>query len=195
MNSTEWLKMNLPGYDDAADILKLSENFDTLDRILKSNADIDTETKAEIERIMAEILKVKDNQLDDMRNVTIAINEVNNLIRGLDQRVTAIEEGEIEREENYVYYGQSTAATPTQSQMNSLNKIMTNVAYRDLNISVSNAYWYYALPVRFGTVRFEVSGFTGGFLEPTVMVLSGEDYYVYRSIQVLNGSATIIVKA
>ena len=30
MESTDYLKMNVPGYSDAADILKVSENFETL---------------------------------------------------------------------------------------------------------------------------------------------------------------------
>lgn len=31
MNTSDWLKMNLPGYEDSADILKVTENFQKLD--------------------------------------------------------------------------------------------------------------------------------------------------------------------
>lgn len=53
MESTDFLKMNVPGYSDAADILKVSENFEKLDDNLEGTA----EKVADLERRLEKLEK------------------------------------------------------------------------------------------------------------------------------------------
>lgn len=57
MESTDFLKMNVPGYNDAADIAKVSENFETLDNNIKSTAE-------ELEDLKVRVSKLEKTQPD-----------------------------------------------------------------------------------------------------------------------------------
>lgn len=57
MNSTDFLNMNVPEYSDAADIAKVSENFETLDNNIKITAD-------ELADLKARIIKLEKTQPD-----------------------------------------------------------------------------------------------------------------------------------
>lgn len=202
MNSSEWLKLNLPELKDPADILKLSQNFEWLDKFLKEFSTNNSEMKKEISDMRKEILSLKNQRAEDVRDTTIAINSIKDSLSSLALRVAKLEEGGGQKvDENYIYWGNSKNAVPSAVIVQNLANILwTEQPYRDINVTMNEEYCYYALPVRFGQVRFEVSGFTGGFEEPVVLPLSSsnheaEDYYVYRSVRVLNGSVTIKVKA
>lgn len=51
MESTDYLKMNVPGYSDAADIAKVSENFETLDNNIKSTAEELEDLKVRVSKL------------------------------------------------------------------------------------------------------------------------------------------------
>lgn len=67
------------------------------------------------------------------------------------------------------------------------------------DFNVNNQYIYFAYPTRFGVGSFSVGGFGGGF-EPAETVSftnnSGytENYYVYRSTNLLSGKVTVVLK-
>lgn len=135
-----------------------------------------------------------------LSNITANIQSLNESIISLDARVSALEPTPpTPTNKFYVYYGGSAVATPNAAAVASLPfVIFTDTVYRTISIPCTNQYCYYCIPSDQPNVEFEVSGFTGGFEDPvTVPVeINGEsvNYKVYRSNQILNGTATYKIK-
>lgn len=137
-------------------------------------------------------------------NITASIKSITESISSLDARVTALEGSTPTPTPTptkfYVYWGASATATPTSSTVTSLAfSTYTETALRTISVACNDEYCYYCIPATESDVQFEVSGFTGGFENPTqVAVLDSEGvtttYKVYRSSQKLNGTAPIKVK-
>ena len=139
-----------------------------------------------------------------LQNVSANMQSINDSIINLDERVTALEGGQPEPPtplpKFYVYYGGSAVETPSAAAVSSLPFVIyTDTVYRTISIPCTNQYCYYCIPSDQPNVEFEVSGFTGGFEDPvTVPITINEEtvnYKVYRSTQILNGTAIYKVKA
>lgn len=140
-----------------------------------------------------------------LQNINANMQSVNESIINLDERVTALEEGPQPEPPTplpkfYVYYGGSAVETPSAAAVSSLPfLIYTDTVYRTVSIPCTNQYCYYCIPADQPNVEFEVSGFTGGFEDPvTVPITINEEavnYKVYRSTQLLNGTAAYKIKA
>lgn len=98
---------------------------------------------------------------------------------------------------NPIYYGVGSLASGfTSDFIKGLSKQVQNTKAYDFTSAPKNQYVYYAVPKRLGKVTFKVNGFAGGFEEPVVVnVKNGypEDYYVYRSTEVLTGTLNVDV--
>lgn len=137
-----------------------------------------------------------------LANVTANLQTFTDTMESLDARVTALEEGEQPQPvpKFWIYYGGSDAETPSVEAINSLPyKLYTDTVYRTVSITCLNQYCYYCIPADQPNVQFEVSNFTGGFENPVIIPLAIEgeettDYKVYRSCQLLNGTATYKIK-
>lgn len=137
-----------------------------------------------------------------LANVTANLQTFTDTMESLDARVTALEEGEQPQPvpKFWIYYGGSDAPTPSVEAINSLPyKLYTDTVYRTVSITCLNQYCYYCIPADQPNVEFEVSNFTGGFENPVIIPLAIEgeettDYKVYRSCQLLNGTATYKIK-
>ena len=140
-----------------------------------------------------------------LQNVNANLQTFTETMASLDARVTALEEGEQPEppppvEKFWVYYGGSDAETPSIEAVNSLPyKLYTDTVYRTASITCNNQYCYYCIPADQPNVQFEVSNFTGGFEDPVIILIAIEgeettDYKVYRSTQILNGTATYKIK-
>ena len=140
-----------------------------------------------------------------LQNVNANLQTFTETMASLDARVTALEEGEQPEPPEpvvkfWVYYGGSSIETPSIEAVNSLPyKLYTDTVYRTVSITCLNQYCYYCIPADQPNVQFEVSNFTGGFENPVIIPLAidGEettDYKVYRSCQLLNGTATYKIK-
>lgn len=140
-----------------------------------------------------------------LQNINANMQSINESIINLDKRVTALEEGTQPEPPTplpkfYVYYGGSAIETPSAAAVSSLPfVIFTDTVYRTISIPCTNQYCYYCIPADQPNVEFEVSGFTGGFEDPvTVPITINEEtvnYKVYRSTQILNGTAVYKIKA
>ena len=89
---------------------------------------------------------------------------------------------------NGVYYGTSTEPAIVNSAfILGLTKELRSSKRTSIDVTAdAGEYVYYCVPTRFGTCRFSVDGFTGGFaLVDTISFTNAsgyaEDYYVYRS--------------
>ena len=171
---------------------------------------------AEITRNVAatagELDTLESRHSSDMAAIQLQLQSVNASLQtftdtmvSLDARVTALEEGEQPEPpppvvKFWVYYGGSNIATPSIEAVNSLPfKLYTDTVYRTVSITCNNQYCYYCVPADQPNVQFEVSNFTGGFEDPVIIpiAIEGEtttDYKVYRSTQLLNGTATYKMK-
>ena len=137
-----------------------------------------------------------------LQNVNANLQTFTDTMESLDARVTALEEGEQPQPvpKFWIYYGGSDAPTPSVEAINSLPyKLYTDTVYRTVSITCLNQYCYYCIPADQPNVQFEVSNFTGGFENPVIIPLAIEgeettDYKVYRSCQLLNGTATYKIK-
>ena len=137
-----------------------------------------------------------------LANVTANLQTFTDTMESLDARVTALEEGEQPQPvpKFWIYYGGSDAPTPSVETINSLPyKLYTDTVYRTVSITCLNQYCYYCIPADQPNIQFEVSNFTGGFENPVIIpiAIEGEgttDYKVYRSCQILNGTATYKIK-
>ena len=137
-----------------------------------------------------------------LANVTANLQTFTDTMESLDARVTALEEDEQPQPvpKFWIYYGGSDAPTPSVEAINSLPyKLYTDTVYRTVSITCLNQYCYYCIPADQPNVQFEVSNFTGGFENPVIIPLAIEgeettDYKVYRSCQLLNGTATYKIK-
>ena len=101
---------------------------------------------------------------------------------------------------NHILYGATTAATMTANVVKGLDHDeFSETVKRKITVTVNNEYIVYAYPKRLGTVQFEVAGFTGGFEAPATISVDNhsgfsEDYYVYRSSNILTGTYVVTVK-
>lgn len=140
-----------------------------------------------------------------LQNVNANLQTFTETMASLDARVTALEEGEQPEPpppviKFWVYYGGSSAENPSIEAVSSLPyKVYTDTVYRTVSITCNNEYCYYCTPADQPNVQFEVSNFTGGFEDPVIIpiAIEGEettDYKVYRSTQILNGTATYKIK-
>lgn len=98
-----------------------------------------------------------------------------------------------------IYYGVGTTENNfTSAFVTSLTKKLCGSKAYDFTVNPADQYIYYAVPKRYGTVKFKVGGFEGGFQTPeTISVTNSagytEDYYVYRSTNKITGSTTVDV--
>ena len=140
-----------------------------------------------------------------LQNVNTNLQTFTETMASLDARVTALEEGQQPEPPEpvvkfWVYYGGSSEETPSIEAISSLPyKLYTDTVYRTVSITCHNQYCYYCTPADQPNVQFEVSNFTGGFEQPIIIPIAIEgdettDYKVYRSCQILNGTATYKVK-
>ena len=140
-----------------------------------------------------------------LQNVNTNLQTFTETMASLDARVTALEVGQQPEPPEpvvkfWVYYGGSSEETPSIEAISSLPyKLYTDTVYRTVSITCHNQYCYYCTPADQPNVQFEVSNFTGGFEQPIIIpiAIEGEettDYKVYRSCQILNGTATYKVK-
>lgn len=140
-----------------------------------------------------------------LQNVNANLQTFTETMASLDARVTALEEGEQPEPPEpvvkfWVYYGGSSIETPSIEAVSSLPyKLYTDTVYRTVSITCHDEYCYYCIPADQPNVQFEVSNFTGGFENPVIIPLAIEgeettDYKVYRSCQLLNGTATYKIK-
>lgn len=140
-----------------------------------------------------------------LQNVNTNLQTFTETMASLDARVTALEEGQQPEPPEpvvkfWVYYGGSSEETPSIEAISSLPyKLYTDTVYRTVSITCHNQYCYYCTPADQPNVQFEVSNFTGGFEQPIIIpiAIEGEettDYKVYRSCQILNGTATYKIK-
>ena len=101
---------------------------------------------------------------------------------------------------NRVFWGTSSDAVPEESTVKGLDRSdLSNSAERTITVDANGQYIYYAYPARLGKVTMFVNGFEGGFNDPaTIAVDNGsgfeENYYAYRSEEILTGSVTIEFK-
>lgn len=150
----------------------------------------------------ADILNLKGS----VGNINANIKLITDITESLDARVTALEKGSPEpgpvppTKKFYVYWGASPAAVPNAAVVASLQyNVYTDEVTRTIAIPCNSEYCYYCVPKSEGQVQFEVSGFTGGFENPVEVAVAttegnNETYFVYRSTQILNGTAPIKVK-
>ena len=140
-----------------------------------------------------------------LQNVNTNLQTFTETMASLDARVTALEEGQQPEPPEpvvkfWVYYGGSSEETPSIEAISSLPyKLYTDTVYRTVSITCHDQYCYYCTPADQPNVQFEVSNFTGGFEQPIIIpiAIEGEettDYKVYRSCQILNGTATYKIK-
>lgn len=98
---------------------------------------------------------------------------------------------------NHVYWGVDRSETITDGLVKGLDfNEVTDVRTRTITVSPDNKYIYYAYPKIMGVSEFAVGQFIGGFEEPETVVIDNhagyaEEYYVYRSVQLLTGSIDI----
>lgn len=140
-----------------------------------------------------------------LNNINATIKSITDVTENLDARVTALEKGPEPEPvpptpKFYVYWGASAAETPNMAVVSALPyKTYTDTVTRTITVPCNSEYCYYCIPKSEGNVQFEVSGFTGGFENPVeVGVIDSEGnsviYNVYRSTQLLEGTAPIKVK-
>ena len=97
-----------------------------------------------------------------------------------------------------VYYGVSSAEALDATGIKGLtNRLATSKGY-NWTPSCNKQYIYYCVPKTFGACSFKCGVFDGGFNEAyTVSVTNSyghtEDYYVYRSAELLTGSISVTV--
>ena len=100
---------------------------------------------------------------------------------------------------NHVYWGLSAETAISETLVETLNNhVLSDSKARAISVQPYQQYVYYAYPKRLGPARFKQGVFEGGFEEPaTIRVTNGssyaEDYYVYRSTNMLNVPVDIIV--
>lgn len=99
---------------------------------------------------------------------------------------------------NYVYYG--TVASLTDMNLVSLQKAVATSKETTLHLNANKgAYIVYAIPVRFGTPRFFVGGFEGGFVKQAEMDIQNdagysEKYAIWRSVRAGLGETIVDIK-
>lgn len=245
MQNTDFLKLNVPGLSDPADIRKISEDMTWIDEAIKKfnelmadvelrlsrlelKADSTSELRRDVDSLISRVNSLAEGQTANANrinaisdrvtanetnitaiktsigNISASIKSITDSISSLDARVTALEGSTPtptpEPDKFYVYYGPSSAAVPTSSVVSNLAyKVYTSDVTRTISVACNNEYAYYAVPADQPAVKFVVSNFEGGFENPVqVGVIDAEGgttmYKVYRSTQLLTGTAPIVVK-
>lgn len=88
---------------------------------------------------------------------------------------------------NGVYYGVSQAGEIDSYMIQQLTKELRSSHKSSFTVNAGmTEYIYYCIPVRFGTCKFKIGGFNGGFRSPQVIEFTNpsgytENYYVYMS--------------
>lgn len=138
MKASEFLKLNLMGYKDDADIVPVKDNFEIIDE---------------------------------------AFRKITARVEALERRAKT----------GYIYFGTSRCKCVTEKLVKDLGHIVsvTDDCIKAV-VSPEQEYVYFAFPTALGKVQFQVGPFIGGFVEPVVCEVDGEDYFVYRSDRVLN---------
>ncbi len=199
----------------AADVAQLTKQTAALESRLAVLADNLKKTDSSVAEITKQIAEVNgrvasyDSTISELKialsNVNATIKSITDVTENLDARVTALEKGPEPEpvppvQKFYVYWGASAAETPNMSVVSGLPyKTYTDTVLRTITVPCNSEYCYYCIPKSEGSVQFEVSGFTGGFESPVeVGVIDSEGnsviYNVYRSTQLLEGTAPIKVK-
>lgn len=236
MNITDFLKMNIPEYSDAADILKVSENFEKLDDNIKSTAKGLEDLKVRVSKLektapdikiisftispklveKGDVVSVDCKWELSLEAVKTTINNIN--VEGTEYTDTGVGSNKsynlyVEDERgkkasavasvvftNRIYAGKSSEAEATANVIKNLeNNVVAVSKNRTVVISANNQYVYYAYPKAFGTSTFRVGMFSGGFNDPTEMVVENtkgfsEVYYIYRSANKLTGTIELTVE-
>lgn len=178
-----------------------NSKVETLNKNVLRNSDEIAGVKGTVSSMEASI-KASDTRFE---NISTSLKSITDVLESLDDRVSAIESGEPDppptpTKQFYVYWGASAAEVPNTAVVSALPyKTYTDEIARSITVPCTNEYCYYAYPASEGYVQFEVSGFTGGFEDPVdIAVIDGEGnskvYRVYRSSQILDGTAPIKVK-
>lgn len=100
---------------------------------------------------------------------------------------------------NGVYYGKVVAGDINASVFGGLTKELRNSHKSSFSVTAGvGEYICYCIPVRLGTCKFRINGFTGGFLAPQTISFTNaygytEDYYFYRSSNANLGETTVEV--
>lgn len=94
---------------------------------------------------------------------------------------------------NRIYYGTDASASITSELIASLSDVLSDEKARTITVSPDDEYIYYAYPKRLGPAVFTVGMISGGFEDPVTISYTNnngytEDYYVYRSTQLLTGT-------
>lgn len=149
----------------------------------------------------ADILSLKSS----VSNIHANIKAITDIMSNLDARVTALEHDEPQPvppapvDKFYVYWGSSPAAVPNAAVVAALQfNLYTDEVTRTITVPCNNEYCYYCIPKSEGQVQFEAFGI-GGFENPVEIAVettegNSETYFVYRSTQLLDGTAPIKVK-
>lgn len=101
--------------------------------------------------------------------------------------------------ENHVFYGTSASPNATEGTVKALEFTeLSEDRARTFSALAQYEYIYYAYPKRLGTSEFMVNDFKGGFEDPAVVSIDNhsgyeEDYYVYRSANILNSTFEVHV--
>ena len=103
---------------------------------------------------------------------------------------------------NHIYYGKTSDPVISRSTVKGLAfDEFTDDVTREITVkNLNDEYVIYAYPKRLGPVEFKCGALYGGFEEPVTVSVDNhseysEDYYVYRSVQQLTGTANIEVRA
>lgn len=100
---------------------------------------------------------------------------------------------------NGVYYGTYPASNTDSNLIRQLTKELRNSHKSSFSVNaIGGQHIYYCVPVRFGTCKFKIGGFEGGFFEPQIISFTNasdytEDYYVYMSKNSNLGETTVEV--
>ena len=101
---------------------------------------------------------------------------------------------------NGIYYGVAAARSTYDSAfIRGLTRVLQGSKLPSFTVfGAAGTHIYYCLPKRLGTCTFTINGFTGGFtLDATISFTNAsgytETYYVYRSVESLQGTITVSV--
>lgn len=101
---------------------------------------------------------------------------------------------------NGIYYGATTSPTTYDDDfVKSLTKSLQTSRNKSFTVNaLSNQYIYYILPTRYGTPKFNIGGFDGGFVKQTTLSFTNasgysENYDIWRSDNIELGSTTVNV--
>lgn len=100
---------------------------------------------------------------------------------------------------NHIFYGTSASPIADEGTVKALDFTeLSEQRARTFNAQANYEYIYYAYPKRLGSSEFMVNDFKGGFEDPAIVSIDNhsdytEDYYVYRSANILNSTFEVHV--